>query len=64
MDFAFTCDSFVSLDTSMILSTSRARSLMSVFSDMAKIRRTSEGSCARKCAVNNVAGWAFQLCMC
>ena len=33
----FTCESFESLETSMILSASRARSLMSVLSDRAKI---------------------------
>ena len=34
---AFTCKSYESLETFMILSASRTKSLMSVFSDMAKI---------------------------
>ncbi len=61
---AFTCETSVSLETSVILSASRASSAMFVFSDKAKIRRTSGGSCARKSALNKVAGSAFRFCMC
>ena len=56
--------SYESWETSMILSASFARSLMSVLSDRAKICRTSGGSCARKNALTNVAGSAVRLQMC
>ena len=60
----FTCELFESWETSMILSASFARSLMSVLSDRARICRTSGGSCARKNALTNVAGSALRLRMC
>ena len=41
---AFTCTSCVSLATSVIRSASVANSSMSVFEDVARIRRTSGGS--------------------
>ena len=61
---AFTCELFASWETSMILSASFARSLMSVLSDRAKIWRTSGGSCAKKNALTNVVGSALRLWMC
>ena len=61
---AFTCTSCVSLVTSVIRSASDANSLMSVLEDVARIRRTSGGSWARKSALNSVFGSAFKFFMC
>ena len=51
---AFTCTSCVSLVTSVIRSASDANWMMSVFEDVASIRRTSEGSWARKSTLNSL----------
>ena len=61
---AFAWNSFVSLDASVILSACKARSSLSVFFDEAKILLTSEGSWARKSALNSVSGSTFKLRMC
>ena len=53
---AFTCISWVSLVTSVILSASKARSAISVFDDVDKILRTSHGSWVKSNALKRVAG--------
>ena len=61
---AFTGDASVSLETSVILSASAAKSSNSVFVEEARILLTSWGSWAMKRALNIVSRSEFKFFMC